>query len=431
MNLTILSTATHEPVLVLNEDERGLAVVDGDPKWVQTLRLDQFNSLQEIAGYINEPESGFQAILSGETEPGSDPQQEPTSETQTNLIDMERLAPALEIIKQLLARVEERRDRENDQDQSNTAEGRAATTTGAEVVLPMNEPLYVSLDGDNIGNAVARAESADDEKELAEISGRINAGQSVLKQWAEAHGGTVIEQGGDEGLVRVPSISTPDIEELRRQYAATVGATASVGVGRKISESTKARMLAKLRGKNQTVMFDESTDRELSLLLRDADTSESTKIQSAMNPGAIPEQRPNPERGEGKDVPKTDLDPDGQSSISTPQSPAGEEESQNRGTASMPENQDADEVTSVADEPQSPEDGSEAVDIPVETVMEAGSPNWDRGEEENSGRQGDPAHRALRRRHHEAALKTASQEGADPNFLRSASVALMKGDGHG
>lgn len=95
-------------------------------------------------------------------------------------------------------------------------------------------------------------------------------------------GGKVIEQGGDEGLVKVPASAKPHIEELRAQYASVVGATATVGVGKKISESTQARMLGKLKGKNQTVYFDESTARELKLRLQDQEQTEPNKIRAAM-----------------------------------------------------------------------------------------------------------------------------------------------------
>lgn len=279
MNLTVYQNSTQEPVLVLNEDAYGLKVVGGDPKLVKALKLDQFRTLKDIADYLNSAGSPYQAIFDPKAEENANAQSSDPAED----LD-ERLKPAISILKELLSRVEDRKSRDQAAEEAKKPEAEMLQNPNVQIVGDDMTPHYVSLDGDNIGNAVARAEEKDDEKTLAEMSARINAGQDILKQWAIRMGGKVIEQGGDEGLVKVPGSALAHIEELREQYKEVVGATCTVGVGKKISESTKARMLGKLKGKNQTVVFDESTQKELNLRLEDSGGSgnEAKKIRTAM-----------------------------------------------------------------------------------------------------------------------------------------------------
>jgi hypothetical protein len=162
------------------------------------------------------------------------------------------------------------------------SEAQTYARQNAEVVMPMSDVIYVSIDGDSIGNRVAQAEEKDDEKLLGEISARINSGQDVFRQWAERFGGKMIEGGGDEGLVKVPSAARSDIENMRDAYFKVVGATATVGVGDKISQCTRARELGKLRGKNQTVYYFQGLEQELqSRLEEEGPQDERTKMQAA------------------------------------------------------------------------------------------------------------------------------------------------------
>ena len=127
--------------------------------------------------------------------------------------------------------------------------------------------IYVSMDGDNIGNRVAQAEAEDDEVKLKEMSDKINAGQMVFLTWVGSHGGVVIESGGDEGVAKIPESAVSSIEFFRKQYEAVSGATVTVGVGRSISECTKARELGKLKGKNRIENFGPESEAELKTLL--------------------------------------------------------------------------------------------------------------------------------------------------------------------
>lgn len=305
MQLTIIDAKSQHPLLVLSEDDKGMSVVGGDPKYVQVLGLEKFSSLKEVADHINSAGSDVQAVFDQEQE-----------EVQDNPDMDARIKPALELIRNLMQKVNDRKNREKIKENNDKPEHKLENTSESEVILNPNEKIYVSVDGDNIGNAVARAEEKDDEKALSDISNRINAGQDVLRDWAIRMGGYVVEQGGDEAVMKVPSTAMKEIEHMRDLYRQTVGATASVGVGKKISESTKARMLAKLKGKNRTVVFDSSTIQELDLRLKDEKSTEANKLRTAMRPEDEMNQN-NPEN------PRR-VKPD----VSNQQMPQGEEEQQ-------------------------------------------------------------------------------------------------------
>jgi hypothetical protein len=126
---------------------------------------------------------------------------------------------------------------------------------------------YVSYDGDNIGKKTKAAEEKDDEKILSDISTSIRRGGQAAKDWATQFGGEAVEQGGDEGLLKVPAKAMNHLEDFRRAYKQVVKANLTVGVGQTISEATKARELGKLRGKNCVVHYDATTEQELQLKL--------------------------------------------------------------------------------------------------------------------------------------------------------------------
>jgi len=281
MILDIIDSENNDqPILSLSEDENGVSVVGGDAKLVSALGLDKMQDLKEIASFINDAGSNLQAMFQEGESP--EEQDEPGEDNAT--MD-ERIGPALEIIKDLLKRVQARKEQEEMLQGAAGEDGQKAQAMGAEI-MPDQKPtfIYVSVDGDSIGNAVARAEDTDDEEQLSQMSARINAGQDWFRTWAMQIGGQVIESGGDEGLAKVPSQAVQQVESLRVKYADVVGATLSVGIGSKISESTKARMLAKLRGKDQVCVFDQDTLKELDLRMKDQDQTEANKIRTAMQP---------------------------------------------------------------------------------------------------------------------------------------------------
>lgn len=243
------------------------------------ITLMKSGDLDQIGQSINRYSSQFDAILAKdeppveEADPALEPIGELTPEQQEVPVEpivtedvSTRVGPALKILKELIKLSEKRRQDEAEHD----AHLDAATLEqqNAEKLADKPTMVFVSMDGDNIGNKVAAAEAHDDENTMREVSSRIASGQDILSNWALQYAGTVIQSGGDEGLVKVSNAALDHLQELRDSYKDAVGATLTVGVGNTISQSTKARALGKLRGKDQVCFFDENTEAELTLRMQ-------------------------------------------------------------------------------------------------------------------------------------------------------------------
>lgn len=131
------------------------------------------------------------------------------------------------------------------------------------------ETVFLSCDGDGIGQKIGRARLADDIPNLRILSQAIENGNDLLVNWAISQGGNAIEKGGDEALIEVPIKALPLIEEIRLKYKKTVGATLSVGAGKSPSESSKALMVAKLRGKDQTTLYTPQIEEEYQEIIKE------------------------------------------------------------------------------------------------------------------------------------------------------------------
>jgi hypothetical protein len=123
--------------------------------------------------------------------------------------------------------------------------------------------LYVCWDGDHIGREVGRAVMTDDVVAVRRVDQAITAGNELWRSFALRSNGMVIEMGGDEGRIELGAEHLPDLPAVAEQYAQAVGATVSVGIGMKLSESAKALLVAKLRGGNQTVLWHPDMQPEL------------------------------------------------------------------------------------------------------------------------------------------------------------------------
>ncbi len=115
--------------------------------------------------------------------------------------------------------------------------------------------IYVSWDGDSIGARAGLARMHDDIVEVRRVSQAIDAGNEIWKSFALSCGGQPVEAGGDEGAIEIPVAHLAKVPDIARQYSEAVGATVSVGVGMTLSTSSKALLIAKLRGKDQTVLW--------------------------------------------------------------------------------------------------------------------------------------------------------------------------------
>lgn len=91
----------------------------------------------------------------------------------------------------------------------------------------------------------------------------IEAGNEIWKSFALKSGGSVVDATGDTGTIEIDASFLTEVPEITEQYAKRVGYSASVGVGLKLSESSKALIVCKKRGGNQILLWDDSMASEL------------------------------------------------------------------------------------------------------------------------------------------------------------------------
>lgn len=152
---------------------------------------------------------------------------------------------------------------------------------------------YVSFDGDGIGQLVGRARLADDVEEVRKVNQRIDLGNEIWKSYALRVGGSIVEIGGDEGALEIPADHLDELPAIARQYAEAVGATVSVGVGTRLSESAKALLHAKLTGKDKIDFYTDDMEGVIAQAEKHTGTEAEkladeylNKADPAMNPGA-------------------------------------------------------------------------------------------------------------------------------------------------
>lgn len=123
--------------------------------------------------------------------------------------------------------------------------------------------LYISFDADSAGRKIGKAILNDDPKEVSKVSKSINLGNMLFEKWAKEHNGVQYSSGGDQGVYSIPEECVKELEQLRKDYHYITGLTVSIGVGKHLSESGQALLMAKLKGKNQIVFFDKETKKEI------------------------------------------------------------------------------------------------------------------------------------------------------------------------
>ena len=145
----------------------------------------------------------------------------------------------------------------------------------------IEKSLYISIDADNAGNKIALAESKDDENEARRVSNKINAGLNLFKEWIKNSEGYIIELGGDEGLGKIPEFSLKKLKSFAREYSDLTDFTLTIGVGKKLSQATKARMLGKLKGKNRIeIWHNKKSKEEFKKLIENESTNPVDKLRS-------------------------------------------------------------------------------------------------------------------------------------------------------
>lgn len=399
-NLSIYDTRANELMAVIGEENELPVVLEGDKDIIPKFGLEKFQNLEDMMRYINDRITLLHAVpdekvtkAEGDEEPEEEAPQEEEQpeegeeqappnqgevpeqivpEMPTESLDA-RIKPAIDILKRLLQAAEKKHKVEAEN--KTQVQQSELEAQHAEVVQEQPYTMYVSVDGDNIGNAVFQAEQTDDEDKIREISKRINQGQEMIRQWTLQHSGEVIESGGDEGLLKVSSTAMDDIEEMRKDYKKIVKATLTVGIGKKISEATAARQLGKLRGKNVVVVFDEGTQQELQLRMENKDIDCEEKLKAiTQSGGGVPGSMPQPKVDQA------------QEQEPQPKFAGGEDEAA----------------------------GKEYGDW-----KEDGMPENDKPEEKPPSLNGSPKHREKQKKERRMAREYAQHSGDDPDFLQN------------
>jgi hypothetical protein len=147
--------------------------------------------------------------------------------------------------------------------------------------------VFIAYDGDGVNSRIEQAMLADQADEAVKIGSAVDSGNHLWKLWAQAKGGRIIVQGGDQGCLQIGADHLSDIIDLRRQYEERVGSTCSIGVGKHLSEANQALLACKLRGGNQIKLFGDEVKQILSEYQDEAPPEESKLFQSRLETAAM------------------------------------------------------------------------------------------------------------------------------------------------
>lgn len=147
--------------------------------------------------------------------------------------------------------------------------------------------VFISYDGDGVNSRIEQAMLADQADEAVKIGSAVDSGNHLWKLWAQAKGGRIIVQGGDQGCLQIGADHLADIIDLRRQYEERVGSSCSIGVGKHLSEASQALLACKLRGGNQIKLFGDEVKEILSEYQDEAPPEESKLFQGSIETAAM------------------------------------------------------------------------------------------------------------------------------------------------
>lgn len=123
--------------------------------------------------------------------------------------------------------------------------------------------IFISYETDDAKSRFNDAVLRDDAEGAAKISNALDRGNQVFNSWAVETGGTAISAGSGEGVIIIPAIALNDLQQIKAKYETAVDNTACIGVGRTLSQSQKALLAGKLRGKSRVCMFDKDVEKEV------------------------------------------------------------------------------------------------------------------------------------------------------------------------
>jgi GTP cyclohydrolase III len=117
----------------------------------------------------------------------------------------------------------------------------------------MSEPVFVLIDGDNVGDRIDGFIHQGDLNSLSEFTRRLDQAVARIATLAQEAGGEVYMAGGDNILVRVKGLEKllDKVLSIREELPCTF----SVGIGSDARESHQALRFAKERGAGTIVRF--------------------------------------------------------------------------------------------------------------------------------------------------------------------------------
>lgn len=134
--------------------------------------------------------------------------------------------------------------------------------------------LFVSYDADHFaGLSIGNARLNDDVDQVRRMSQCIDLGNEIWKSFAMRVGGNVVECCGDKGAIEIDASFLSEVPEITEQYSKAVGDSVSVGIGLKLSESSKALMVSQFRGGGQMLLWHPDMQKEIDDAGEQSDTN--------------------------------------------------------------------------------------------------------------------------------------------------------------
>ena len=145
------------------------------------------------------------------------------------------------------------------------------------------DKLYIAADGDDMGSKIGAYIMSNNVEKAKELSRLIHKGEKKVIDFAtKTWQGNMILSGGDDMLVAVsPSkFDSAQLEQMRKLYHQTTGATLTVGVGDSAAEAAKALAYGKNTGKNKVVVWDKKLQPKYDKMLKARVNDLRTKLRS-------------------------------------------------------------------------------------------------------------------------------------------------------
>lgn len=123
--------------------------------------------------------------------------------------------------------------------------------------------VFISYEVDGDEAYLDRATLNDDVELLRRTNQVLMLGADLWRKFAQNVGGSTVLIGETKGKIIIGADHLDELMQLSQQYSELVGRHLSVGVGARLGESAKALEVAKLRGGNQILLWQDSMNKDL------------------------------------------------------------------------------------------------------------------------------------------------------------------------